>query len=213
MNCAPPLAGAITQVYAAMQAPTDAERRRALGQVLAGLQRLNHLIEQLLLLARIEPDQAHSAFSPVDLNALATEVLSELTPKALDKGVDVELQAVRPISVTGSAELLAVMIGNLLENAIHATPSGGKISVSLDSAADGVNLVIEDTGPGIPAEDKERVFDRFHRLADTPGHGAGLGLSIVQAVAGLHKATVSLADREGGHGLRAVVRFSPSISA
>ncbi len=204
-----PLAGAITQVYAAMQAQTDAERRHALGQVLAGLQRLNRLIEQLLILARIEPAQAHRSFSPVDLNALATEVLSELTPKALHKGVDVELQAVRPISVTGSAELLAVMIGNLVENAIRATPAGGKISVSLDSTADGINLVIEDTGPGIPAEDKERVFDRFHRLADTPGHGAGLGLSIVRAVAGLHKATVSRVDREGDHGLRAIVRFSP----
>ncbi len=137
-----PLAGAITQVHAAMQAHTDADRHRALAQVLAGLQRLNHLIEQLLVLARIEPEEACRVFSAVDLNSLATDVLSGLTPRALAKGVDVELRAERQIDLTGNAELLAVMLGNLLDNAVRATPPGGKVSMSLHRTAGGVDIII-----------------------------------------------------------------------
>jgi two-component system, OmpR family, sensor kinase len=106
--------------------------------------------------------------------------------------------------VNGNADMLRIMLRNLVDNAIRYTPGGGKVTVAV---APGV-LSVTDTGPGIPATERERVFDRFHRLAGQDTEGSGLGLSIVARIAERDGATLSLAEGEGGAGLRVTVRFS-----
>ena len=207
-----PLAGTIVQMHAALSARDEKDRQRGLEQALKGLKRLNHLIDQLLSMARADPEPTADSFATVDMHALATDVVSEFTPRALENGVDIELQAERPVYMRASAELIQVLLGNLISNAIRATPKGGLISVGLEQGSDGPCLTIEDSGPGIPDEEKTAVFRRFHRLQATPGPGSGLGLSIVQAVAKAHAAKVTLEDRVPGPGLRVVVRFPKSAT-
>jgi signal transduction histidine kinase len=208
-----PLAGAITQLHAALKAADEEQRRERLLKVLAGLRQLGRLVDQLLTLSRAEPEQARQAFEPVDLRALAAEVIAALTPRALALGVEIELEAAGPIRVQGNAELLSSLLSNLLDNSVRATPSGGVVSVRLEPSSRGACLSVEDTGTGIPDREKARVLERFHRLEGTPGPGSGLGLSIVLAVARLHRASIALHDREAGPGLRVRVCFPPRAEA
>ena len=202
-----PLAGTIAQMHAALGARDEQKRQHSLEKVLKGLKRLNHLIDQLLALARADSEPAANSFSTVDMSALAADVVSEFTPRALESGVDIELRAEQPVRLRASAELLQVLVGNLVSNAIRATPQGGLVSVSLKPSREGLCLTVEDSGPGVPNHEKEQVFQRFNRLPATPGEGSGLGLSIVQAVANVHGASVALKDRVPGPGLRVVVQF------
>jgi len=202
-----PIAGSITQIHAALNFPTGEARQRALEQALVGLQRLSHRLDQLLTLARIEPERITTPRAPLRLDAIATEVLAEMAPDALEKGVEIELQSEGPVPLIGNGELIAILICNLLQNAIRATPAGGSVTLRIGDTKTGVYLSIQDTGPGIPEEQRDRVFDRSHRLPDTPGPGFGLGLSIVQAIAEAHGASVSLSDPEQGSGLVVTVEF------
>ena len=202
-----PVAGAITQIHAALHSKTGEERHRALEQAMAGLRRLGHRLDQLLTLARIEPERITAQRSPIDLETVVTDVLSEMSHEALKKGVEIELQSQGALAMIGNGDLIAVLLCNLLDNSIRATPAGGTITLSLADSENGPYLLLEDTGPGIPEEQRSRVFDRSHRLPDTPGPGFGLGLSIVQAIADAHGATVTLSNREQGSGLLVRVDF------
>lgn len=202
-----PIAGAITQVHAALHAGNEQERQRALKQTEKGLKLLGHKLEQLLTLARMEPEKISNSFSLLDLNNIAEDVLSVLSPKALKKGVEIQLQTEGQVSLKGSRELIDIMINNLLENAIQATPAGGEVIFRTGSTLNHVYLAIEDTGPGVPDEEKKRIFDRYHRLPYTNGSGSGLGLSIVQTIVEVHGATLSLSDREQDPGLIVKVEF------
>jgi len=107
----------------------------------------------------------------------------------------------------GDAEALRVMLGNLVDNAIHYTPPGGTVDVEAALDRGQVCLIVTDTGPGIPAEERERVFDRFYRRAAAGGPGSGLGLAIVRKIAQRHRACVELGAGAGGRGLKVMVRF------
>lgn len=204
-----PLAGLRVQAQSALRAGTEADRLQALAHVQQGVDRCTHLVEQLLALARIEPAQVERVFADTDLVQVATGVLAGITPKALSRGVDIQLLRGGPASVSGNAELIGVMLRNLVENSIEVTPEGGCVTVRVGGTPGERCLTVEDTGPGIPDGERGRVFERFHRLPDAPGPGSGLGLSIVQAIASLHNASVVLTDREAtGGGLRVTVNFS-----
>jgi two-component system sensor histidine kinase QseC len=208
-----PLAGALTQAHAAINAGSDQERDHALHQLMRGLSTLKRLVEQLLTLARIDPGQSKKDFAEVSLNSVSMEVLSRLTPQALSLQVDVELQADDEISVPGNSELMGLMLGNLLENSIRAASPGGRVTVRVGWGSEGPSLVVEDTGPGIPEQDMNRVFDRFYRRPGTPGPGAGIGLSIVRSIVELHDATMVLANRQGHPGLSVTVIFPGETGA
>jgi signal transduction histidine kinase len=167
----------------------------------------------LLTLARIDPGQSKKDFAEVSLNSVSMEVLSRLTPQALSLQVDVELQADDEISVPGNSELMGLMLGNLLENSIRAASPGGRVTVRVGWGSEGPSLVVEDTGPGIPEQDMNRVFDRFYRRPGTPGPGAGIGLSIVRSIVELHDATMVLAIRQGHPGLSVTVIFPGETGA
>ncbi len=109
--------------------------------------------------------------------------------------------------MNGDPASLSILLSNLLDNALRYTPRGGRIDVTVERTPDGALLGVTDNGPGIPAEDRERVFDRFFRGADTHEHGSGLGLSIVRRIADAHHARIELGDPAQGTGLAVRVHF------
>jgi two-component system, OmpR family, sensor kinase len=202
-----PLAGIKTQVQVAMRAPDEGERRRALAQALQAVDGTSHLVQQLLALARCDPRSAALPFSSLDLNRVAVPVLADLTPDAIAKGVEVEFEEGADPIIQGNAEVLGLMVRNLVDNAIRHTPAGGRITVRAYAVPAEVCLAVEDTGPGIPPEEREHVFERFYRLSEGGDSGSGLGLSIVKRIAESHDAKITLANASGGTGLRVSVCF------
>jgi Signal transduction histidine kinase len=202
-----PLAAVKTQAQVALGATGEAERGRALANVVSGTDRAARLVEQLLVLARLDPQTALPPGQRVDLQALAQQGVAELAPAAAGKGVEAGLAPGEAAPVAGDAVLLAVLLRNLLDNAVRYTPPGGEVEVSVKPAAGGVSLAVVDSGPGIPEAERGKVFDRFHRVLGTGEEGSGLGLSIVRRIADLHRATVVLGEGPGGRGLRVEVTF------
>ncbi len=201
-----PLTAIKLQTQLLARAQDEAERADALRKLEAGVERGARLVEQLLTLARQEPAAGHE-FAAVDLAELAREVIAERTPLALERRIDLGLAHADAGKVDGDAEALKALLGNLVDNAIRYTPAGGRVDVEvLDKRERGITLAVADTGPGIPAAERERVFDRFYRVPGTRVAGTGLGLAIVKTIVESHGAHIELLDSAGG-GLRAVVDF------
>lgn len=161
--------------------------------------RLSHLVQDLLSLARLE--QTLRVPEPVDLAAIVERVVAEMRPAAAAKSLSLDLSAA-PVTITGAPEDLEVMVRNLLDNAIHYTPDGGVVSILLRDAGGRVELLVRDTGIGIPARELPRIFERFYRVDKARSRdtgGTGLGLSIVRHVAENHGGTV-VAESELGAG-------------
>jgi two-component system sensor histidine kinase QseC len=199
-----PLAALRTQAQVALKTTDQQERRVHLGNVIVGVDRCTHVIQQLLTLCRVSPESA-TLEDPtvVELPKIAAEVVAQLAPSAIDKQIDIELIADQKnnCNLIGNATGLYALIRNLVDNAIRYTPTGGAIKVIIDSEADDVLLKVIDNGPGIPAELRSRVFERFFRVLGTNTQGSGLGLAIVQQIVRLHKGHVVLGVPDNGIGL------------
>jgi two-component system OmpR family sensor kinase len=204
-----PLTAIQLQTQLLGRAHTEAERAEALLALEAGVERGSHLVQQLLTLARQEPTAAARAFAPVELAELARSVIAARTALALERGIDLGLARAEPGLLSGDAEALQALLGNLIDNALRYTPSGGKVDVETYQEGGARLLAVSDTGPGIPAAERERVFDRFYRVPGNRTPGTGLGLAIVKNIADIHGARVELGDAPGG-GLRVVVTFPPA---
>jgi two-component system sensor histidine kinase TctE len=173
-----------------------------------------NLANRLLTLARIEHGgDANGAVvqaEPASLREIARQVGLEMAMAAVAKNIDLSLEAEHECIVSGQALLLHEMIANLADNALRYTPQGGTVALRVMENADSVALEVEDSGYGIAAAERERVFAPFYRAASTlernPG-GAGLGLAIVRDIATLHGATITLGDAGGGQGLKVRVVF------
>ena len=198
-----PLAALKTQAQVALGATEDHARRRALENVLAGCERAGRLVEQLLTLARLEPEQPRERAAPCDLRALARQAIAELAPAALARNVDIELADGGPARIEGYPELISVLLRNLVDNAVRYGAPGGSVRVE----AVGASLSVTDAGPGIPPAERDKVGERFYRILGTEASGSGLGLSIVQRIAAIHGARVTLGDGPGGKGLCVTVAF------
>lgn len=198
-------------------AASDPPRDAALARLDQGIERAIHLVEQLLALARAEAAPAAAApLGPVDLQQVIRLAVADALPHAQARGIDLGLSddsTPERVSVAGDDQALRMLLRNLLDNAIKYTPAPGRVDVTLHTGPDGARLAVEDSGPGIPPAERERVFDRFVRgpdsAASTDAPGSGLGLAIVRAIAERHGARLCLdtSDRLGG--LRAEVRFAP----
>lgn len=201
-----PMAALKLQTQIAERAPTAAERARTLHALHAGIDRASHLIQQLLDLAR-EEDAAQSAVHVrCALDSLVREAVAERAALAIERGIDLGVARADPVSVMGDHASLQRLAGNLIDNALRYTPRGGRVDVDAIRAVGAVLLRVSDTGPGIPVEHRERVFDRFYRVPGMRESGSGLGLPIVRSIASAHCANVSLDDNPGG-GLRVTVSF------
>ncbi|HRH82139.1 MAG TPA: ATP-binding protein [Thiobacillaceae bacterium] len=194
-----PLTAVRLQAQIAQQAPSDAERREALEQLIAGVDRATHLVEQLLQMARLEPDAQQLPFAPLHLDELTRQVVAGLAVQADAVDIDLGLGQCDAIALSGHAPSLRAMLGNLVDNALRHCPPGSRVDVELHRHPQSAELLVRDNGPGIPAAERQRVFDRFHRLAGAQAPGSGLGLAIVRQVVDLHGGGIDLEDsRDGG---------------
>jgi len=200
-----PLTAVRLQVQLAEEASSDEEKHTAFAQLRAGIDRAARLVEQMLNLARHEAAPAVTA--AVSLDALARDVVADLAPLADARHQDFGIAEASPATVRGDAHALRMVLRNLADNAIRYTPEGGRVDVSTGRSLGVPFLRITDTGPGIPPEDRDRVFDRFYRRADSAAPGTGLGLSIVQTIVKNHNGIIELDDNPEGCGLRVTVKF------
>jgi two-component system OmpR family sensor kinase len=201
-----PLTALQMQLDLVERAPTPEAARQAIAALRGAMRRAARLVDQLLTMARLDPHAAAEAFVPVDLAAIAAAVAADQEPLAEAKRVELRLGELQAATVRGQPSALHALVRNLVDNALRYTPPGGRVTV----AVRGTVLEVEDTGPGIPAADRARVFDRFYRVPGSGAEGSGLGLAIVRQVAEAHGAELALSDADGGRGLRVQVRFRSS---
>ncbi|MGE5105273.1 MAG: ATP-binding protein, partial [Betaproteobacteria bacterium] len=187
-----PLAALKLQLDLARRATQPAELAAALDDLEAGVARTSHVVEQLMTLARVEPEAMAQKRAACDLVALAKDAIVARAALAADKAIDLGLARATPALVQGDPASLAILLSNLVDNALRYTPRGGRIDVAVDRDAGGATLSVADTGPGIPVAERERVFDRFYRGEVNEESGSGLGLSIVKRIADAHGATIAL---------------------
>ncbi|MDO6409858.1 MAG: quorum sensing histidine kinase QseC [Pantoea sp.] len=177
-------------------------RKRALQQLDTGILRATRLVDQLLTLSRVEADDLRSEFQPTALAPLLQSVLAEHFPQAEQKHIDLQLHTTFQPVMNGHQLLLALMLRNLLDNALRYTPDGGQVTVNLTART----LTIDDNGPGVSDEALTRLGERFWRPPGQTQTGSGLGLSIVKNIAQLHAIRVAFSQREAG-GLRVTLSW------
>jgi two-component system sensor histidine kinase TctE len=208
-----PVAVLKTQLELAMREEDSASKRDALAAAGAGLERISRVVSQLLSLARNEPEASRAVvLAPLDLNALAFEVATAWVPMALKHHIDLGFEgADGPVMVRGDAARLRELLDNLVDNAVRYSPGGGRVTVRV-AAAPAPRVLVSDDGPAIPAEDRQRIFERFHRLLGTSAGGSGLGLAIAREIARIHGAAVDLLADAGGAGNTFSVTFPLSAA-
>ncbi|MDH4192364.1 MAG: ATP-binding protein, partial [Betaproteobacteria bacterium] len=204
-----PLAAMRAHAQVARASRDAAERDLALDRMVESVDRATHLLEQLLTLARLDAASIAGGFARCDLREPAAQAIAEVAPMALAKSIELALAESAAIEVTGDRTLLAVMLRNLIDNAVRYAPPGSRVEVSLGRGAHGGAWIeVVDQGPGIAAEERDRVLDRFYRVSGAGGSGSGLGLSIVARIAQLHAAQLGFADAPGGRGVSARLEFA-----
>jgi two-component system OmpR family sensor kinase/two-component system sensor histidine kinase QseC len=201
-----PLTAVRLQLQLLDRAPDETARIEARGELGAAVDRAIHLVEQLLTLARNEPRASGDELTVTALDTAAADGIADSHALAQARGIDLRLDATPGCLVRGDREALRVLVRNLVDNGVRYTPAGGWVQVRVHPAGGATLLEVVDSGPGIPAAERERAFDRFHRRASAPEGGSGLGLAIVRAIAERHGARIELGDAPGG-GLLASVSF------
>ena len=203
-NIAHDLRGPLNRIRAGLElslakSRTPEEYRAVLEATVSEIDNLLMTFNALLTIAQAESGARRQDFTDIDLTSLAADVAELYDPLAEEKGLTLTVSLAPGVTVPGNRHLLSQALANLLDNAVKYTPTGGTIALSLTAPATGPELTVADTGPGVPAEHRELVLERFARLEssrNTPG--SGLGLSLVAAVAGLHRAALRLADNAPG---------------
>jgi two-component system sensor histidine kinase TctE len=208
-----PVSGLKAQIELALREGDPERVRHSLAQLYISADRLSRLVRQLLSLARNEPGALETVqLQPLDLNALALEVSMDWVPQALRRGIDLGFEGIEgdPLTIAADRDRLRELVNNLVDNAIRYSQAGGRVTVRTGRTADGeCRLSISDDGPSIPVAERERIFERFHRLLGTQEDGSGLGLAIVSEIATLHGARITLEEDVDGVGNTFSVFFRP----
>lgn len=195
-----PLAGLKTHSELALRQPSTAELRALLEMMASETERSSHLVNQLLTLARAEPEGLDSLQqNPLNLREVAGRAVQEWVPRAVARNIDMGFELQDAWSY-GDPLLMRELLANLLDNALSYTPAGGSVTVRTFEDTENAILETEDSGPGIPDGERERVFERFFRLKGTPGEGCGLGLAIVSEITKRHSGKVMIATPSSGRG-------------
>ena len=207
-----PLAGLQLGLSRAAQAPDLAQARQVIAELQASTQRTARLLQQLLALGRLDPENAHDLDTqPVDLVALAHDVGALYLDTALARQITLELLVPdAPVWAAAQAQLVSEALGNLVDNALRYSPPGSRVEISV--ADNPPTLAVADSGPGLPGDERDAVLERFVRGRNASGDGSGLGLAIVREIAELHQATLRLQDGPLG-GLAVSLRFAAQALA
>jgi len=207
-----PLTALKLQLQMLRRAADEPAREAATSALASGIDRATRLVEQLLALARSEPGAPALAMAPLDLSEIVRQAVADTVPMALNRGVEIELFADRPVQVQGDRASLSAMVRNLADNAVRYSPRGAGVELRVLQEPGAAIVHVDDGGPGIPPSERERVFDRFYRRTSNDEPGTGLGLAIVKSVASRHGGSVTLDDSPLG-GLRATVRLPASAAS
>ncbi|MBU6951134.1 ATP-binding protein [Hahella sp. HN01] len=199
-----PLAGVKVHLQNAQEMAQSEPVSDCLRKALRGLDRLIHMVEQLLQLSRLDHERALSDAQPVQIDMLCQDILRESQPLIEEKNIRAEFNADACAPIQGNPAALSILLRNLVDNALRYSPKDSQITLQVKDKT----LVIEDQGPGIPPEQRQQAMERFHRGKQQNEIGSGLGLSICQRIADLHRARISLDDRQDQQpGLRVQVSF------
>jgi two-component system, OmpR family, sensor histidine kinase TctE len=202
-----PITGMQAQLDLLVAEPAAAPIKDRLATLQEGIRQLAHSANQLLTLARADPAVNLVAKNQtVALDTIVGEVVAKFFDRALLSNIDLGAE-VQPLTITADPSLLDDLLSNLVDNALKYTPHGGTVTVSAGKRGGKVFIAVEDTGPGIPENERERVRQRFYRLPNSPGHGSGLGLAIVDEIAHLYDASLSIESGPHGVGTIVLVQF------
>jgi two-component system, OmpR family, sensor histidine kinase TctE len=204
-----PLTVLNTQVAFGLRSADAAEKDEALRGIQQGLYHGIRVVNQLLAYSVAEAQRSHFSGQVTNLTDTVREALEALAAFAQSRRIDLGCDMPPVAPVAAEAAMLRELVINLVDNALRYTPVGGTVTVTVASDREATSLVVEDNGPGIPAEERENVFERFYRIHNEVSDGCGLGLAIVREVATAMRAKVSLSDPATGCGLVAKVEFAP----
>lgn len=203
-----PLAALKTQAQVLLHSETFEHNRAPLQKLIEGVDRATHVVQQLLTLSRMLPQEGLQDPESVNLTATAREMMAYLVPAALEKDIELELRAPDEAAmVLGNNTMLGVLLRNLIDNAIRYSPPGSQVIIDIENHAHMIVLHVIDNGPGIAPELRERVFERFYRVMGTKAMGTGLGLGIVRQITLLHHAKIDLNTPQSGQGLQVTITF------
>lgn len=207
-----PLTALKLQIQLAQRAKTPEAREKCFDRLNEGINRATRLVQQLLTLARLDPDASKQTLTTVKLDALAHSVVEDMAPISAQKNISISAQA-QAASTEGMEDAIRLMMVNLTDNAIRYTPEGGRIELRtyIDDHALSV-IEIADNGPGIAEEERQRVFDRFYRALGTKTSGTGLGLAIVKRIIDIHHGSISITDGLDNRGTTFVIKL-PKLGA
>lgn len=202
-----PLAGIRAQIELAEQASSVGEMQDRLSKVSISTERLIYLVNQLLTLAKNQPEAVQQVpFEPFDLVEFVKQVTMELVPNADLKQIDLGYEGSHPhVLILGEKTRMHDLVHNLIDNAIRYTPNGGRVTASVTVEFDQALLIVEDNGIGIPEAQRAMVFERFYRGDQTRDFGTGLGLAIVKEIIDMHDASIDISDAEEGVGTKITV--------
>ncbi|MDO9251303.1 MAG: ATP-binding protein [Hydrogenophaga sp.] len=206
-----PLAAVKLQAQLVRRAP-ETDRVTALDELDRGIARTSHLVSQLLLLARLEPDARQPQPSLVQLDELVRGAVVSFAARATDQRIDLGLISAAPACVRGDAQALRALLDNLVDNALRYAGEGARVDLALRVVDNQAVVEVMDNGPGIAPTDRERVQERFVRLDQGHSTGSGLGLAIVRHIADLHRAQLELTEAPSG-GLLVRIRLALATCA
>ncbi|MDD4913960.1 MAG: ATP-binding protein [Methylococcales bacterium] len=203
-----PLAGLLTQIQVAQKTDNPQVRQQALQQAQHAVLRMTHLVQQLLILSRVQQPNTVVLKQAVGLDEAIISVIADMDFIAHEKRIEIELQGMGEVFIHANPHLLAILLRNVLDNAIKYSPAGSRIEVRMQRAGRQLTLSVEDGGPGVADEDYPRIGQRFYRCVATAGavEGSGLGLSIVQRIVSLHGAGIEFGKSRLG-GLKVQLSF------
>ncbi|MCW3607100.1 ATP-binding protein [Burkholderia cenocepacia] len=203
-----PLAALSAQAEVALRADSPADKDAALRRLATGVERSARLSAQLLELARLDAGSRAEQHGPVDLARLVALIASDFDAAAHARRQTVRV-AIEPVCVWGDLDEIAIAVRNLIDNALRYGREGGRVEITCDGAVEAgrVRLRIADDGPGVPVDQRERIFERFYRVPGTAQPGSGIGLSLVARIAESHGGAVDVTAGIDGHGLAVILSF------
>jgi two-component system sensor histidine kinase TctE len=198
-----------TQVAYGLRESDPADKDEALRAIQQGVRHGARVVHQLLAFSAAEARRSHGFGQITDLAETVRGVVESLAAFAVNRQIDLGCDMPETAPIAGEATMLRELVSNLIDNALRYTPGGGTVTVTVRSDRKATTLVVEDDGPGIPLDERDRVFERFYRIHNEVSDGCGLGLAIVREVASAMSAKVSLSTPASGRGLTVTVEFAP----